>query len=152
MKTLKNYKLFTEKYGANEDVFVLQITTKFVGDDQQLELDYGFDFDDYVKYKDDDLSQSMSDDLMQQAIDEYGLEWEIEENELVITSYIGQEERLENEELDTYNDEELKWMAVEEMGIDWEIIINTEHPNADEVKEKYEQFIAKRKKVKDFNL
>ena len=142
MKNLKNWKLFTENYSDNEPEYLLRINTQYVGDEEDIELDYDFDYDDYMKYKNDEQSEEMNNDFMQQAIDKYGLEWEIEDNELVITTrYVGQEERVEDEDLEDYSEEDLMWMAIESMGIDWEIVPNKEHPN-------YE----KNKKVREFNL
>ena len=142
MKTLKNWKLFTENNEEEVSEFLLKISTQYVGDEQTIELDYDFDYDDFVKYKNDEQSQQMNDDFMQQAIDEYGLEWEIEDNELVITTgYIGQEERVEDEDLDIYSEDELKWVAIENMGIDWEIIENEDYPD-----------YLKNKKRREFNL
>ena len=142
MKILKNWELFTENNYDNIPEYVLKVETQFVGTEELIEMDVDFTYQDYVKYKNNEMPQFLYEQFENQAIEHFGLEWEIDGDELVITTqYIGDEERVYDEDLEEYDEDELRNMAIDGMELGWEIVENKEHPD-------YE----KRKKTREFNL
>ena len=142
---IKNWKMFTESYDDIAE-YILVISTKYIGSDQYIDL-FDFDDNDYDQYKKDKMSYQEEEMYMQQAIEEIGLSWEIDEenDELIVTTNsIGVEEYvqldgnpydIDDEGFDdfTYEDEysedDLENMAIDAIGVDWSIIPNEDHPN-----------------------
>jgi hypothetical protein len=149
-------KLYTESHKYIPE-YILVIQTHFIGSDQIIDL-YDFTDAEYDRYKADKMNYREEKEIMQMAIDEIGLVWDIEDDELVITTNsIGEEERVqlvnpydeedEEEEFhafdyrDEYSDDDLEDMAIVNMGIEWEIIPNKKHPD-----------YKKKQKSKKFNI
>ena len=136
MKLLKNWKLFTENNHDDIPEYLLEVSTQFVGTEELIEMDVDFTYEDYVKYKNGEIPQFLYDQLENQAIEHFGLDWEIDGDELVITTqYIGEEERVYDDDLEDYDDDILKDMAIEGIGISWEIVENKEHPKHIKIRE-----------------
>ena len=140
---IKNWKLFTETWSEPE--YLLKIETQFSGSDKYINLSDFTDYD-YDRYKANKLNYKEELEYTEIAIEEFGISWEIDGDELVITTiFIGVEERIdldnpydpeeEPEEYDNvdyydiYTDSDLEEMAIDNIGISWEIIPNKEHPN-----------------------
>jgi len=139
---IKNWKMFTESYDDITE-YILVISTKYVGSDQYIDL-FDFDDNDYKQYKNDKMPYQEEEMYKQQAIEEIGVSWVIENDELIVTTNnMGEEETvqldnpydIDDEEFDDfsyedeYSEDELENMAIDAIGIDWSIIPNDEHPN-----------------------
>ena len=149
---IKTWRLFNEDngYSENESEYILVWSTSWVGIDGYIQLD-DFDYNDYTKYKNEEFKQLDYDEYDYKVIEDSGLEWYIEDTELVCDLY-GQEERVDLIE-DGYCDddsedcenaltyEEQQEMAKDLHGLSWEIIENENHPE-----------VIKRKEIKKFKI
>jgi len=146
---ITDWKIYTESYEHIPE-YILKIHTQYIGSDEYIDL-FDFSDNDYYRYKMDKLTTQEIEYFKNMAIDEIGLEWEIDEDKLIIrTKNIGEEDEVqldnpydiidEEEEyyaydyLDNYSYDELDEMAYDTMGIEWEIIPNEEHPDYEKKK------------------
>ena len=117
MDLLENY----EKY---EFEYIFRCQTMYVGSDIEFGLEdfTQDDYDDYLSYGD------TYDQYLELAIDELGIEWEVDGDVLLIyCNNVEEEVNIEGYDYDNYD--EMMDLAIDSIGLFFEIIENEEHPN-----------------------
>ncbi len=123
---MKHLKYFENSEYTEE--FIFKCWSTWLGSEIVEEL-VDFTEEEYKDYKN---YGTVWDEYKEKAIEEQGLEWELdEENEIlsVSTTWIGSDEEIDSEGYGDADYDELENLAIENQGLEFEIIRNQEHPN-----------------------